>query len=287
MAKIAKIGSVLGVDEQGFIIRKANIDKIVEPWRSLVDEIVTAYLNHWSDQVHSIYIRGSVAVGQAIPFISDVDSFAVVSGNYQDCDRHWFDGFNQHVRPKYPFCKGVELSPISGDRLRDFDDYGYGGLRMLIVTQAACVYGQDISPELPKFKPDIDAVSHAFDLSEDIQEVSFDLLYTTPQKPPNEQTAYVHKLGQWIMKRILRSGLEIVMERHQCYTRDLYPCYQIFSEYYPAQKTLMYQALNWSINPLNSPQEIVDFLATFGSWLVAEIDHVYPPQISDDFLLTN
>lgn len=267
MAKIAKIGSVLGVDEQGFIIREANIDKIVEPWRSLVDEIVTTYLNHWSDQVHSIYIRGSVAVGQAIPLISDVDSFAVVSGNYKNCDRTWFKTFNQKIKQKYPFCKGVELSPISGDRLQDFDDYGYGGLRMLIVTQAACVYGQDISPKLPKFKANIDAVSHAFDLQEDIYKVSFDLLF---------KTTYVHKLCRWIMKRIIRSGFEIVMERQQCYTRDLYPCYEFFSQNYPHHQQQMYQALNWAINPIDDPKIIVDFLEIFGICLIEEIDKVYP-----------
>lgn len=37
----------------------------------------------------------------------------------------------------------------------------------------------------------------------------------------------------WFMKGLLRVGFEITMERSQKYTRDLYRCYETFSEYYP------------------------------------------------------
>lgn len=38
-------------------------------------------------RVMGVYIRGSVAAGQAIFNISDVDSLAVVYGDYRECDR--------------------------------------------------------------------------------------------------------------------------------------------------------------------------------------------------------
>lgn len=277
MNRVVKIGYTLPVDARGFIVRRASPNQIVSPWRSLIDEITRAYRIHWGDRVHSIYIRGSVAAGQAILGISDVDSFAVVSGDYTQCDRSWFDAFNREIVIRYPFCKGVELSAISRDRLLDCSDEGYWGLRMLIATQSACIWGEDISEDLPRFKPDIDAVSHAFDLRDDLRQVTSDLSEIVPQMPPGERSAYTQKICRWIMKRIVRSGFEIVMEKKQCYTRDLYPCYQLFAESYPSRKSEMYRALTWAIEPTDDSQAIVDFLNDFGTWLADEIDRVYPP----------
>ena len=90
-------------------------------------------------RVMGVYIRGSVAAGQAIFNVSDVDSLAVVYGDYRECDRRWFKKLNQQILNHYPFCCGVEFSVIWGDRLLDLTDTSYDNLRMLIATQAVCV----------------------------------------------------------------------------------------------------------------------------------------------------
>ena len=201
----------------------------------------------------------------------------MVSGDHRECDRRWFKKLNQQISRHYPFCRGVEFSVISGDRLLDLTDHSYDNLRMLIATQAVCIWGQDIVEDLPKVRPDMTCIHHSFDLEADLNQLIEDLL-ALPPNPSNrlQQQAYIRKLCQWSMKRILRSGFEIVMERDQCFTRDLHPCYERFSHYYPNQKSLMRQVLIWAINPIDSPEKIIDFLYQFGGWLVEEIDRRYP-----------
>lgn len=78
----------------------------------------------------------------------------------------------------------------------------------------------------------------------------------------------------WIMKRIVRTGCELVMERSQKYTRDLYPCYELFAEYYPEKSDDMYRVLELAINPTKDKQEIIDALENFGDWIAQEVKNV-------------
>ncbi|MFO8039966.1 MAG: hypothetical protein R6U67_11015 [Sodalinema sp.] len=109
MSNILPIGSILPVDAQGYLVRWVSLEKIVEPWRSLVDDVAAAYVMAWPNRVMGVYIRGSVAAGQAIFKISDVDSLAVVSGDCRACDRRWFKKLNQQMSRYYPFCRGIVM----------------------------------------------------------------------------------------------------------------------------------------------------------------------------------
>lgn len=272
MTEILAIGQILTVDEAGFIIPEASTDKVPAEWRLLVERVILAYQTYWNEAVHSIYIRGSVAVGKAISGVSDLDSFAVVNTPKSQLDDTWCDPVQKQLKLEYPFCTGVELKALEAEGLLNLNLEAYNHLRMLIKTQAACVWGEDISLQFPSYKPDMDAVSHGFDLEEDLQRVLIDL-----QQFDQTESATVQKICQWMMKRIIRSGFEIVMETAQCYTRDLYPCYELFSRYFPEKQSQMYQALTWAINPIDDPVKISEFLNSFGRWLVQEIDLCYPP----------
>ena len=61
MNKILPIGSILPVDAQGYLVRRVSLEKIVEPWRSLVDDVASAYVMAWLNRVMGVYIRGSIA----------------------------------------------------------------------------------------------------------------------------------------------------------------------------------------------------------------------------------
>ena len=72
------------------------------------------------------------------------------------------------------------------------------------------------------------------------------------------------------MKKILRTGFSLVMEKEKAFTRDLYPSYQLFSKYYPDQEPQMRQALEWAINPTDDSAGLLKYLGEFGGWLGAE-----------------
>ncbi len=74
----------------------------------------------------------------------------------------------------------------------------------------------------------------------------------------------------WIMKRIVRSGLEIVSEREGCFTRDLRVCLDKFSKYYPDKEKSLQKALSLVLKPTNDLRLIEGIFDGIGKWLVEE-----------------
>ena len=72
------------------------------------------------------------------------------------------------------------------------------------------------------------------------------------------------------MKRILRAGYELVMEKEKGYTRDLYPCYAGFTKYFPEQGSEMRQVLQLALNPTENISTIKNILSTIGMYVAIQ-----------------
>lgn len=260
MAIIQPIGSYLELDERGYIINPASLEKIQEKYLPAVKEIKEEYLKHFGENLHSVYLRGSVAKGEAIENISDIDSFAVIALKDSDINTDWAGEFNNSIRTKYPFITGVEIGAIPLD---DLDEYP--GDKIMIKTQSVCLYGENLANTLPSLKPGKDITQHIKGIQQEIERTKEWL-----KKEQSEEE--ITQRCTWIMKRILRSGFELVMEDLHKYTRDLYYCYLGFSEVYPEKKKEMYQVLELAINPTSNSEIILDILESTGEWLIKETD---------------
>lgn len=254
---IRNIGSVLHTDEDGYIIKTASADKIQPKWRPAVDMIVEACKTNLGDVLHSVYVRGSVAKGEAIEGVSDVDMVVIVNVPLDSVDTKWAGNLTTGIENKYSFVSDVDFMFGSVSALGR-------GHKLILRTQAACLYGTDLSDELPPLKPGPDTIMHAKSLGTSMHEVTDFLAVERSEEA-------IRKKCTWIMKRIVRTGCELVMERSGKYARDLYPCYELFSQYYPEKQTEMYRALELAVNPSSDTEEIRKVLETLGEWMNTEI----------------
>ena len=150
---------------------------------------------------------------------------------------------------KFPFVNDIEMHDQTMESLVQVP------VQFMFKTQCVCIYGEDIVPDLPRFKIDMNAIAHSRSLKKDIQ----DTLEGN------------HSCG-WIMKRIVRVGLEICMIEEQVYTRDLFPCYQVFSKYYPEWEEKMRESLTIAIEPIHDSEIINGILNTLGIFLIKEVE---------------
>lgn len=261
---IRNIGSVLHTDENGYIVKVASVGRIQPKWRPAVDMIIEACKSNLGNKLHSVYVRGSAARGEAIDGVSDIDTIVLIAASEDEVDKDWCGIARRECKRSFPFVRGVEIkiTPVEGIDQKD---------QFMLKTQAACVYGQDITERLPRMKPGREAVKHAFMLHKKIDQ-AIELLQNT------DNTRYIREVCTWIMKRIVRSGCELVMERSGKYTRDLYPCYELFSQYYPEKSESMYRALELAVNPTEDVNEIMEVLQDIGAWIVAEVPSVFEKQ---------
>jgi predicted nucleotidyltransferase len=267
MDEILKIGKLFKIDESGFIVNDAALHKITSPWKEVVEDIKKVYLDNLKEATHSIYVRGSVARGEAIKNISDVDTFAVIRKNPAEIDKSFFRQARKDLAQKYPFITGVEFGFINYDELFIGDRFFID--RFTIKTQSVCVYGQDLALQIPSFSPDFKTASH---FSRNLKQV-----FENAKKhlSENKDLETINYWCRFVCKRIVRAGFILVMDKEKVFTRDLYPSYEIFSKYFPHQEPNMKRVLELAINPNGNSKEVIGLIDSFGAWVEKEIENKF------------
>lgn len=260
--RILAIGSVLGVDDEGYLIGQSSPDKIVAPWNGPVSKLRTSVLENVGDDLHSLYVRGSISRGTAIEGFSDLDAVILTKKAPSIIDHSWLEQFETSLKVDYPFVAGLDCSYLHANEIQTGNDKQWA---FFLKVLSACVEGDDLAPILPKVKPGRDTLIVAPDIRI-LVEGELDLL-------PDEIATRMSTWG--IGKRLVRAGFELVMEREQAYTRDLYPCYERFAKYYPEKAEEMYAAMDMALYTAEVPQRAVDLLGSLGPWLADEYDRLY------------
>ncbi len=156
----------------------------------------------------------------------------------------------------------VEVKPI-GTVLQAGED----GYRILMKVYSACVYGDDLTAELPRVRPGQNSAHIA------------PLWCTSARdrmgKFDSGESIFSKHWCVWLMHRLLRAGAELIMEREQVFVRDLYPCYELFSKYYPEKEPQMGQVLEYALNPTNDLDEVRGLVDELCEFLEGETRNVF------------
>jgi uncharacterized protein len=257
MIEPQRIGRFLAVDRFGHVQPDVAFNRIGERWRPAVEFVVRSLMQRKG--VRAVYIRGSIPRGLAIENVSDADFmyFSEVSCEAED------EALQKSVAADFPFINGLELSRLDQaafDRVHRRQKRPY--FHMLLKTQGLFLAGNDITNEIESFKLGPDMISHVFWLA-----TEFDKTVALTSKVSSgvnecQKTIVRRSAGQWISKRIVRSGLEITIDREKRFTRDLHLCYDAFAALYPQRSAQMYRVL---INSLNGSDNLIQYkdLVTF------------------------
>ena len=253
--EIKPTGSYFEIDKEGYVINPASLEKIQDEWKPLIEDIINVYKKVYGEHLKQVYIRGSVAKGEAVKGLSDIDTFAYVDQSSEHLKEYNIDReILKNLKQKYNFVEDIEMgaSPLADIP----DDY-------IILNQSVCVYGEPI--EIPKLKPGKEMAIHAYGFHNRF------LWFEKFLKKEGETDDEIKKDCVWLMKGLLRVGFELTMDREQKYTRDLYRCYETFSKYYPEKGSEMLEVLDLALNPTSDKNEIKKVMDNLGQWLLSEI----------------
>ncbi|MGG1688225.1 nucleotidyltransferase [Pseudalkalibacillus sp. NRS-1564] len=256
MDGIKQIGSFYQVDHEGYLVNDTSWEKINRNYRNAIDRAVENLTI--AMPLSSIYLRGSAPKGEGIEGVSDLDLIVLTeNGNEQVAEL-----LNQQLVDEFPWLNGCEISFYSAKELEGLTSFSI--IPFMLKTSSLCVYGKDVAKAIPRFKPHRAlANDHLIQLENHIVQAKSELV-------GNEDSEDIADCCGWIMKIIVRSGLALVMEKDPMYTRDLYPAYKLFSNFYPHKESYMKQALTYAVFPTSSIEEITHFLDQYGKWLIQE-----------------
>ncbi len=255
-------GDYFETDEEGFLVNPASIEKIQPEWRPAVDDVVEAFKQKYGPKLKNVHLRGSVSKGKADQDISDLDTFAFVDLTQDEIDDQWpSEEVIFSLSQRYPFIKGFELAV---DALSDAEQ------KVLKLNQSVCIYGEPLEVKRLKIDKELVALFHWENYEKELNDARNDTTNFLQQDATEKD---IQDKCVWVMKKILRTGAEVTTERSGKYTRDLYSCYQIFSEYYPEKAAEMYEVLDYALNPTADPQKILKIIDGLGTWLTDLINN--------------
>ncbi len=258
--EIQPMGSFFEVDSEGFLVNPASMDEIQETWKPILDEYIKSCHKMYGKDVISVYIRGSVAKGQAIEAVSDFDAFVVLKDGYGHSNVLEEIEIEERIRLQnmFPFVNGFEFGIFSESGIQE---------EGLLLNQSLCLFGKNI--EISKTRLSKDLALHA----PDFENRHKNLLNFLEEENPSRDR--VRNRVEWLGKGILRTGLEILIEKSGKYSRDLYPCYEVFAEYYPEKEPQMRAVLDLVLNPNVTQQRARETLLPMSEFILQESKKVY------------
>lgn len=249
---IKPIGSFFDVDDQGYLINPTSASKIQPEYRGILDDIVDLYKKRFGKKLYSVYVRGSVAKGTAIKDISDIDTWCIVDDSQENITTKWRP-LKKELFEKYPEFDDIEMGETP------LDDIGRS--YKILLHQSVCIFG--IAIDVPKKKINSEFAMHAPQFKK-----RFDWFDELINK--HTSSTEIKKDCVWLMKTLLRIGLELTLDKAGKYSRDLYPCYKIFSEYYQEKESNMREVLELALNPTDDMEYLISIKENFGQWLLLE-----------------
>lgn len=156
---IQPIGAYFDLDDYGFFINPANWSKVPVIWHPVIDRIKKAYSQHYQDQLHSLYLRGSLARGTYRAQVSDIDLVGLVHEDLTWELAPFKESVQLAIAHEFPFIGALELM-ISGYSENIAERYP--ALAMVLKTQSICILGEDLTKSIPNYRPDASLIMNLF-----------------------------------------------------------------------------------------------------------------------------
>jgi hypothetical protein len=266
---ILPIGKVLVTESSGSLVSQSSLENIVAPWKQAVDNIVQLYEGYFSKNLHSVYVRGSVSRGTAIEFFSDIDTLAILHTPLSKKDYNWANKEHKKLEEAYPFATAISHDFILYDEVIMKNNQITGlsfSYAFTIKIQSVCVYGDNLADILPDFKPNKSTALYLL--------TNLNFIFSQIKKAFSSglEEDRIRLLCRWVSKILIRNAFLLVMEKEGVFTRDLYPCCNIFLKHFPDQELKIKKALQYAVNPISDTMEISQFIDSFGAWLRNKIE---------------
>ncbi len=255
------MGSVLKTDENGYLISETSPEKIQKEFLPVINDSIELGKKMLGDELHSIYLRGSAAKGELVKGISDLDFKFIIQNEPSAELKATLKAAFDELAKTHPEVIKIDQGLTSLERFNR-------GRNPLNKYQTICMYGEDLSKNLPPLKPGKETRTASKVVLKDIADV-------LPLLENETNPAVIKKESIKICKQIIRSAHDLVAEKLQRFTRDIYPAYEGAIQVYPEQKTLLHRIAEIAVFGSTNKQELVSLIQQSKAFIEPELITVF------------
>lgn len=258
--KVLHIGGFILPDENGVLCQKRGLHDVPLDIRASATLLVNLYSGRFSQSCHSFYLRGSALSESFLKDRSDLDLY-VVASTPQIRRSIRLDQTSIAASARLQGVCRLDVAVLEVGEILSSPELE--AERFLIKTSSVFLGGIDLRPSLREFR-----------ITDQLQ---FTLMaMPTIRRRFETQFSRCGTHGEkavwlvWFAKKLLRAAFELIISRERRFTRDLWPCYECFTRYYPNQTDVARRVLDVAIGNICLAADSLQNMFDFAAWLSNE-----------------
>jgi len=287
-----------GLDHDGYIAREGSLSRVPPEFAPVVASARARIADAFGDtRLHSAYLYGSIPRGTAIPGVSDLDLLLALHGDPTDADRAHARALEAGLNDDFAEVDGVSALLFSTDTLlSELERYDMGWMVACLCTP---LLGDDLAARLPRYRPssvlaresngdlgpNLDrwrgraaALAAATEASAEGREGGNSTGQGSESRESEGRESEGRTLNRAASRRIVRTGLSLVMPQWGGWTSDLTESAEVFGRYYPERAAQMRRAATIARTRTADTSDLHMLLDDLGPWLAAEYLTAHGPR---------
>ncbi|PYC78586.1 nucleotidyltransferase [Streptomyces tateyamensis] len=255
-----------GTDAAGYFVREGSPDRVGAEFAPVVAAAVEAVQAAFGpDRLHSAYLYGSIPRGAAEAGRSDLDLLLALRQPPGPADRAAVDALSAALDEQFTQITGVGALLLPVERLlSEAERYDLG---WFLACLCIPLLGPDLAKQLPRYRPEDTALA---------RETNGEIADWLPRwRERAAAGADPVALTRGAARKLVRTGLTLVMGRWGGWTSDLAHSAEVFAAYYPEQAPRMRRAAAAARVGSADPAVPALLLDELGPWLAAEYARVH------------
>lgn len=264
MIEMGNLNAGYGLDSNGFIVSDVSKDKIDDVYVSSIRESVESLKNLFHQQLHSIYVYGSVARGEAIAKKSDLDLIAMFDTKLSSVKLPELKKLSGELSQKYrSLVRDVGIAVAYYDyTIAPSNYYENAFLKEFCV----CVYGEDLGERFGPYKLTSEI---AIRFNGDIEEALNRTLKRLETASKEDFKTYT----QGFARKLIRTYYSMVMLRSQIWTTRLHEQSEVFIYHFQEKESVIRTLLNWIDEPPTDREAVYVLFKSEGEWASANFSN--------------
>ncbi len=215
------------------------------------------------ENLHSIYVYGSVARKTAVPGQSGLDIVVVTHRGFEEQRAGLVNTIRWRFQKAYPFITQLSFKTALVETVASLDSLFSWGF--LLRHCAVCVYGDDLSECFGDYEPSWEIAKH---WNMDVEDWLAVYRHRIGRSDKPEAQIQAQKA---IAKKLLRASYSLVIPQDKNWYDDPIDCGKHFLRYHPEKLTEIERlGLLLRLEKAVPKRSVVGLLDSYGEWLVQQ-----------------
>ncbi|MCW8345039.1 nucleotidyltransferase domain-containing protein [Vibrio sp. ZSDZ65] len=231
-------------------------------YHTAIKDLLMCLKSALRDDLHSVYIYGSVAQGRAIAGVSDLNVVVVTQSSLSASQKKVFNTIDWRFQKNFPFVDAVSIRSTVINDVVSLDALFTWGF--LLKQCCVCVHGDDLAECFGDYVASWEiAKQWNMDIGQSVPILRHRIAVANTDKA-------LLKAQREMAKKLLRAAYGLIMPKTKRWYDEPHQCAQQFLVHYP-EKRIVIERLEILLGPRVIPKRsVVALLDDFGQWLVSE-----------------